>query len=77
MKGQFVQQKFEIKLSEMGKDMKIKHSVSIILENETIKTIPVSFLSLKDSTSANTLTKQKQTEKTKISAQKHSQAKAN
>ena len=61
----------------MGKDMKIKHSVSIILENETIKTIPVSFLPLKDSTSANTLTKQKQTEKTKISAQKHSQAKAN
>ena len=61
----------------MGKDMKIKHSVSIILENEAIKTIPVSFLSLKYSTSANTLTKQKQTKKTKISAQKHSQAKAN
>ena len=57
--------------------MKIKHSVSIILENEAIKTIPVSFLSLKYSTSANPLTKQKQTKKTKISAQKHSQAKAN
>ena len=57
--------------------MKIKHSVSIILENETTKTIPVSFFSLKDFTPANTLTKQKQTKKTKISAQKHSQAKAN
>ena len=66
-----------MKISEMGKDMKIKHSVSIILENETTKTIPVSFFSLKDFTPANTLTKQKQTKKTKISAQKHSQAKAN
>ena len=66
-----------MKISEMGKDMKIKHSVSIILENETTKTIPVSFFSLKDFTPANTLTKQKQTIKTKISAQKHSQAKAN
>ena len=64
-------------LSGMGKDIKIKHSVSIVLENETIKTIPVSFFLLKDFTPANTLTKQKQTKKTKIRAQKHSQAKAN